>query len=291
MTDGATVDFNALTKQEQSTVAHEFTHAIQDNSFDIQTLFKRTKDDLDWSLALTSVLEGDAVNTEGSWARDHAYLPAQQRAFLALLSQSQSVGASLEREFRFPYTSGAEWVNIVRSQRGNGAIDAILKGRRLTTAEVIHPDLYDSNFTPDAVTLPDLSKPLGNDWEHESGGAFGEFQLRNYLQLELTALPATQAAAGWRGDRYDVYTKGNDSVAAFHLRFASSDEAQQFVSAQGAFFEGAKATVTQDAGRWLAVFPDGRTTIRAATSGPDVVFVIGSNRSVAEAAFNALSAG
>lgn len=206
-------------------------------------------------------------------------------------AQTRSTPVSIEREFRFPYTNGAEWVSIVRTQRGNEAIDGVLRGRRLTTAEVIHPDLYDAGFTPESVSLPDLAQVVGGDWKHESGGAFGEFQLRNYLQLELTALPATQAATGWRGDRYDVYVRGADSVAALHLRFASAEEAQQFVSAQGAFFEAAKATVTPANGRLIAEFPDGRTTIRTNTANADMVFVIGSTRAVAELAYAALSGG
>ena len=289
--DGKPVEFSSLEILERSTIAHELTHALQDHSFDVQSLLEKTRGDLDWSLALTSVIEGDAVNIEGTWRRDHTLQPVAPRVMLASLTQTQSTPVSIEREFRFPYTNGAEWVSIVRTQRGNDAIDAVLNGRRLTTAEIIHPDLYDAGFTPDRVTVPDLTKALGNGWKHESGGAFGEFQLRNYLQLELTALPATQAATGWRGDRYDVYTKGNDAVAAFHIRFASAEEAQGFASAQGAFFDAAKATVTDNDGRWVAVFPDGRTTIRAGTSGPDVVFVIGANRKVAEAAFAALAGG
>ncbi len=303
--DGKPIDFASLEVLEQSTIAHELTHALQDNAFDVQALFAKTKDDLDWALALTSVIEGDAVNVEGSWRRDHAYapIPAPVRAALAantlplarsgggVSAQTQSTPVSIEREFRFPYTTGAEWVSIVRSQRGNEAIDGVLRGRRLTTAEVIHPDLYDTGLTPESVSLPDLSTSLGDDWKHVAGGAFGEFQLRNYLQLELTALPATQAATGWRGDRYDVYIKGGDAIAAFHLRFASAEEAQQFVSAQGAFFDAAKATVTPASGRVAAEFPDGRTTIRANSTGADVVFVIGSSRAVAESAFAVLGGG
>ncbi len=305
--DGEPIDFSTLEILEQSTIAHELTHALQDHAFDVQSLFAKTKDDLDWTLALSAVIEGDAVNVEGMWRRDHAYAPppAPLRAAVAAAElplarsvgrggggvRAQSTPVSIEREFRFPYTTGAEWVSIVRSQHRADAIDTVLRGRRLTTAEIIHPDLYENGFTPDSVSLPDVAKALGDGWTHESGGAFGEFQLRNYLQLELTALPATQAATGWRGDRYDVYRKRNDSVAVFRLRFASAGEAQEFVGAQGAFFEGAKAAVSHADGRWLAVFPDGRTTVRADAAGPDVIFVIGSNETVAQAAFAALSNG
>lgn len=289
--DGKTVDFQSLSQLEQSTIAHELTHALQDNTFDVQSLFAKTKDDLDWSLALSAVIEGDAVNVEGTWTRQQALLPRPAKVLLAGLSLYQGASVSIERELRFPYTTGAEWVSIVRSQSGNDAIDSVLAGRRITTAEVIHSDLFDSGFTPDSVGLPDLTRSLGTGWRHEAGGAFGEFQLRNYLQLQLTALPATQAATGWRGDRYDVYTRGTDSAAAFHLRFASAGEAQEFIAAHDSFFDGAKANVTQADGHWTAVFPDGRTTIRAATTGPDVLFVIGSNRAAAEAAFAGLAGG
>ena len=284
--DGGTVNFESLERQEQSTIAHELTHALQDGSFDVQALFAKAKDDLDWILALNAVLEGDAVNIEGAWTRQYALRPVN--AVLAAFGQTESAPVSIERELRFPYTNGPEWVSIVRTRSGNGPIDNVLRGQRLTTAEIIHPGLFEAGFRPETVTLPDLTPALGDGWKHTSGGAFGEFQLRNYLQLELTALPATQAATGWAGDRYDVYSHGAEAVAAFHVLFSSPDEASEFITAQDAFFEAAKATVTSDPARKEASLPDGRTTIRAAAPGAGVVFVIGSNANVARAAFDAL---
>ena len=66
------VDFAAFDRQQKSTTAHEFVHALQDAEFDIQALSKRTRGDLDWSLALTAVIEGDAVVHEGLWSREFA---------------------------------------------------------------------------------------------------------------------------------------------------------------------------------------------------------------------------
>ena len=301
--DGKSVDFASLGTLERSTIAHELTHALQDGSFDVQKLFAGAADDLDWSLALNSVLEGDAVNVEGLWTRDHAGDPGTQPSRSAggmlpgMGSTDRGAAApalasappSVEREFRFPYTTGVEWVSIVRSRSGNQPIDAALGGRRLTTAAVIHPDLFESGFEPQQVSLPDIATLLGSGWKHESGGAFGEFQLRNYLQLHLTALPATQAAAGWFGDRYDVYTNGAEAAALFNVRFASAEEAAQFAAAQDEFFKNADAVVTGGTNGLTAVFPGGQTTVRAALGGPDVLFVIGSSRDAAEAALSALS--
>ncbi|HNO66852.1 MAG TPA: hypothetical protein PKK39_10940, partial [Tepidiformaceae bacterium] len=100
---------------------------------------------------------------------------------------------------------------------------------------------------------------------------------------------ATQAAAGWFGDRYDVYTNGAEAAALFNVRFASAEEAAQFAAAQDEFFKNADAVVTGGTNGLTAVFPGGQTTVRAALGGPDVLFVIGSSRDAAEAALSALS--
>ncbi len=289
VTDSDRIGFESLNPLERTTLAHEFTHAIQDSNFDLQATFASTGDDLDWTLALISVVEGDAVITEGLWAREFALRQTADRALLAGLSRYAPVPASIEREFRFPYTTGAEWVSIVRSQGGNEAINAILRGKRLTTAEIIHPNLYDAGFQPESVTLPDLTSALGAGWQHESGGAFGEFQLRNYLQLRLAALPAVTAASGWRGDRYDVYASGTKAVAAFGIRFASSAEAQEFVAAQDTLLKESGATATSTGEATISELADGRTTIRRSTTGPDVLFVIASDRATAEAAYKAIA--
>ncbi len=279
------IDPGAMSPAERSALAHELVHAIQDYHFALEELSAHTGADLDWNMAATSVIEGDAVTHQGLWDGRQLALPGGARLFLTTQPRPGSTPPSIERELRFPYTTGAEWVNIVRSEEGTAAIDRYLAGEPISTAHILHPELRKEGWQPERVALPDVSAALGDGWSRESGGTFGEFHLRNYLELGLAALPAVQAAAGWRGDRYDVYVRGGSAVAVFRVRFATSDEAAAFAAAQRDMLGAAGAGTTVAGGRFDAVMRDGRTTIQLTSPGSaEVVFVVGSAREVAERA-------
>ncbi|HML98607.1 MAG TPA: hypothetical protein PKD75_09015 [Tepidiformaceae bacterium] len=282
------IDLDAMSPPERSALAHELVHAIQDYHFALDELSLRTAADLDWSMAATAVIEGDAVTHQGLWDARQLALPGGTRLFLGTHGAGGSTPPSIERELRFPYTTGAEWVNIVRSEEGTAAIDHYLAGEPISTAHILHPELRKTGWQPERVVLPELGAALGEGWSRESGGTFGEFHLRNYLQLGLPALPSVQAASGWRGDRYDVYVRADSAVAVFRVRFADAVEAEEFAAAQRDMLAPAGAEAPPG-GRFVAELRDGRTTIQL--SSPDaseVLFVVGSTREAAELAARAV---
>lgn len=287
-----TVNLDAMSPSERSTLAHEFIHAVQDYHFALDQLAGRTAPKLDWGLAASAVIEGDAVTHQGLWDRQRVTMAGGVRLFLAPGLLANGITPSLEREFRFPYTTGAEWVNILRSQDGTAAIDRYLAGEPVSTAHILHPDLRRSGWQPETVTLPDITAALGTGWQRESGGTFGEFHLANYLQLRLTALPAYTAAAGWRGDHYDVYVRGDESVAVFRVRFAGETDAGEFAAAQRELLAAAGATNATTTAGVASELPDGRTTVQVVPPAQsEVLFVIGSSRDAAERATAALVGG
>jgi len=286
------VNLDAMSPSERSTLAHELIHAVQDYHFALDQLAERTALDLDWGLAASAVIEGDAVTHQGLWDGQRVTVAGGARLFFAPGPLANGITPSLEREFRFPYTTGAEWVNILRSEEGTAAIDRYLAGEHISTAHILHPDLRRSGWRPETVALPDITAALGSGWQRESGGTMGEFHLANYLQLRLTALPAYTAAAGWRGDHYDAYVRGDESVAVFRVRFAGETDAGEFAAAQRELLTGGGAAVATTAAGVAGELPDGRTTIQLPQSSPsEVIFVIGSSRDAAEHAAEALVRG
>ena len=132
---------------------------------------------------------------------------------------------------------------------------------------------------------------MGLGWSRESGGSFGEFELRNYLQLRLPGLRAATAAAGWVGDRYDVYTHADESVAVFRLGFVDEAQAEEFRTAQDELLKATGAKAAAAEGMTLATRPDGHTTARLSASGGEVIFAIGSNADATKRALQLLSGG
>jgi hypothetical protein len=290
--DGQSIDFDHLPREEKSTLAHELVHAIQDYHFHLDDVYHKVVSDIDVSLAWTSVVEGDAMVNEALYTSSHVMAVGSGRVYLLGASTTAAdVPPSIAREFLFPYLAGTDWLKGVRAKGGTAAVNAMITDPPKGSAYVLHPELQSTGWQPSIVTLPDLSGVLGAGWARESGGTFGEFQLRNYLQLRLRATEAVTAATGWAGDHYDVYAGGNESVAAFRVQFRDAAEAAEFASAQERFLQAAGAKVTTEAGTRLAATPDGNVTATTATSGDQVVFVIGSNSDVAARALAALIHG
>ncbi|MGE5596794.1 MAG: hypothetical protein ACM3S1_12275 [Hyphomicrobiales bacterium] len=289
--DGEDVDLDNLSRPLEETLAHEFVHALQDYHFDLATADDAFEDNLDVSHTWTAIVEGDAVTNEQLYTQRFAMLPGGTVIVTAANAQIRDVPPSIIRELYFPYTTGADFVRSQRDQKGSQQIDAWLQNPPAGSAFILHPELLDNGWQPESVTLPDLTAALGEGWTRDSGGSLGEFNLRNWLQLQVRASEAIGAAQGWDGDRYDVYANGGDSVAAFRVHFANETEANEFRSAQDAFVGGAEADIAPAGGQSFATFRDGDVMAIVNQPGNDVLFVIASNRALAEKALGALLHG
>jgi hypothetical protein len=293
--DGPEVDFAALPRQQMETLVHELVHVLQDYHFGLQEVYDRVSTSLDWEQAWTSVVEGDAVTHERKYSQKYLSAPVRigaGRAFLvADIAQLGEVPASIARELLFPYTTGADWIRTIVEEQGSGVVDEMIKDPPRGTVYVLHPELLRQGWKPRDVKLPDLAPALGGAWSRESGGSIGEFGWRNYFQLRIRAGDAAAAAAGWAGDRYDVYVDGGESAAAFRVSFKDAAEARQFAQAQKDFLAGARAELQQDGRIQYATMRTGYVTATTEVMGDEVVFVIASSRAVAEKAMKALLNG
>lgn len=270
-----------LSPDGSAALAHELVHAVQDANFRLEDLRHALADGVDASLALAAVLEGDAVTHQSVYAaRIPSVQPIRPSATADSRPPANDVPPSVARELLFPYTTGAAWLAAVRESGGTEAVDSLVLNPPRTSAAILHPELG-KRWTPVPVTLPDLSQALGDGWQRESGGTFGEFQLRNYLQLRLPGIPAATAATGWHGDRYDVYTRGNESVAALRIAFADATEANEFASAQETFLATGGARRSLPNGLTTANSANGTATVVFPTAGREVTFIIGSSEAIA----------
>ena len=97
--------------EEKITLAHEFTHALQDQYFDLEKLEAGTEENGDYSLAVQALFEGDATLTMVIYARRFLSLEElfqlQTSAAAGTLEQAPLV---VRDEIVFPYDEGALFV-------------------------------------------------------------------------------------------------------------------------------------------------------------------------------------
>ncbi len=223
---------------EKVTFAHEFTHELQDQNFGLKGLGVDQIGQGDRDLGRLALVEGDATTVMSEWEQQN--LTSAELTQLAAASfdpKALAILASMPPVLRetllFPYTAGLTFVLGLRSRGGWQAVDAAFRNPPDSTEQILHPAKYLAHEKPIDVSMPtDLPSILGTGWRSDLQDTLGELQLRIWLQAAVPAVTATEAAAGWGGDRIELLT-GPDAAWAVVLRTAwdTPADAQEFEAA------------------------------------------------------------
>jgi hypothetical protein len=211
---------------DRATYAHEFTHSLQDQHYDLAKLFARADDNADYANAIRALVEGDATLTMGLYAREYFtdvdIANYQLEQFQSIdLAGLQFGGPLVESAASFPYQDGTSFVAGLYQLGGWEAVDAAFAHPPRSTEQVLHPERYLAADEPVAVRLPVLG-PGG--WRVLDEDTLGELYLRIYLEHGLSIDRAIAACEGWGGDRYQVLTNEQGQLALV-LRTAWDDQA------------------------------------------------------------------
>jgi hypothetical protein len=231
---------------ERLTYAHEYTHALQDQNYDIENGLNYSSEacenDSERCAAVQALLEGDASLLELDWFTNYA--TAQDLADIQNLYQSyespvyDSAPDFLREDFIYPYIYGQAFVEYLYNIGGWDAINNAYLDLPVSTEQILHPERY-PNDRPIEVLLPDLASLLGDQWRELDTGVMGEWY--TYLILAHGREPASRlddieaqlASEGWGGDAYLVlYNEQDDSVVlVMHSNWESENDARQFFDA------------------------------------------------------------
>lgn len=216
---------------------HELGHAIQDQHFNLSEISKRVADSFDQSFAASSLIEGDASVLMMDYMLGSLGLTPDALGGLggggmdlSLLSASDPNLASAPLFFREsvtgPYTHGTQFVTALKRQGGWKRVDRAFKRIPTTSEQIFHPEKFVQRIeNPRKVSLAGLPKSIGG-YAALGEDRAGEFTAR-IMEQELTGL-AGEASAGWGGDRYRVYTKGQQRFVIWHTVWDSPRDAKEF---------------------------------------------------------------
>jgi hypothetical protein len=221
---------------EQVTFAHEFTHSLQDQYYDLNKLMPKHTDNDDRSEAIQALVEGDAVLVQRLWAQS-ALSPTE----LSQLGQGSSDSSSklfqapnfIREQLLFPYGDGFNFVRQIYQAGGTGAVDEVFRNPPDSTEQILHPDKYRAHEKPVAVSLPDLSGSLGQGWRQINQNTLGEMALRLMLEEYTDANRASRAAAGWGGDRWSLLEKDGRQALVLSTTWDTPTDAREFFDAEG----------------------------------------------------------
>jgi hypothetical protein len=228
---------------DRVTYAHEFTHNLQDQHYDLKQLFARAAGNGDYEEAIRALVEGDATLSMSLYAQANltamdiaSYQIEQIEAldFSGILAPGS--GPLTESAAAFPYTDGASFVSLLYQTGGWQAVEGAYANPPRSTEQILHPEAYYNGDEPQRVDLPDIGARLGGSWKTMVEDTLGELYLRIYLEQGIEIRDAIRAGSGWGGDRYQVLQNGQGQLAlALRTAWDSPAEAAEFFDAYSTF--------------------------------------------------------
>jgi hypothetical protein len=256
-----------LSLDERFTLAHELTHALDDQHFDLRrldTIAAACRDE-DFEAALGAI-EGNAQYTAAEvLIRFPGGLDLGDVIGTLLNSGSREVAGVppfLSTIELWPYSAGLAFVQSVATQGGEQAVDHLLGDLPTSTEQVIHPAAYPSD-TPTSVDVPDLTPALGAGWGDLDVMQVGEEWLNAMLALRLDDAIAAAAAAGWDGGVYRAFTNGKEVGVVLATAWDTGADATEFARAADDWISrgSAPARVRRDDTRVTMVFATDTATL------------------------------
>jgi hypothetical protein len=218
---------------QKPVMAHELTHALQDQHFNLRRFEKWPKGDSDAELAAHALIEGDATLAMTLYMSKN---PLVALAFIRSLGsdatnseQFKQAPRAIRESLMFPYEEGSAWATQVYRSGGWKSVSEAFTKLPQSSEQILHPEKYFAGEGPTKIAIPELRGIFGPSYKRIDSDVNGEWG--TYLVLDQFINDATESkrsAAGWSGDRYVVYEGAKDVVVVQMTAWDSDNDAKEF---------------------------------------------------------------
>ncbi len=246
---------------QKPVLAHELTHALQDQNFDLTKFMKHGKGKKTgkYDVTTSEAMSARVALMEGQAAAvmvDYLLAPQGQsvesnpeiaRAVQAgMLSDEgapimRKAPLYLKEDLKFPYTYGLNFVVDMLKVSKEKAFSEAFQKPPADTRQVMQPETYLKGEVVPPLPMPDFEKVLGKEWERFDVDSVGEFDV-GVLAREYGAPigDATKMAKDWRHQYYFAAarkgmkpTKPGDVALIYVSRWSSPEAAASFAKLDG----------------------------------------------------------
>jgi hypothetical protein len=226
-------------EDQRMVMAHELTHALEDQHFQIEAWEHAARPNEDAELARDAVLEGSAMaammdylmlGTGRSIKDIPDFDPSMLMGDLGTTPALKRAPPFIKDSLMFPYMNGLTFSAAILGPAGWSGLPRLFEKPPVSTQQILHPSLYQSGKTPTNVSLPSLEKLLGPTWTKLDENVMGEFGWKEVLKQFLDNDRAKTMAAAWDGDWYALYEQKENKrlVLAARLHLDSEERAARF---------------------------------------------------------------
>src|ERR1700686_4607244 len=250
-------------EEQEPVMAHELTHALQDQAIGLQKWMKKGEKDL--GEIKKDPTPGDIENDEMDNARE-AVIEGQAQAMMfqyaigptghSIINSPALVDAMeeetltgtpstkvfndpprfLKESLTFPYTYGMDFVvKLLRKGGKEQAFAAVLKNPPHSTRQIMQPETYLSGEKIAPMRVPDFKHDF-KEYEKFDIGAMGEFDVAVLIEQYAGKPLSKQLYPEWRGGYYyaakakpDAKSAGTAPLGLLYVsRWSNADKAAEF---------------------------------------------------------------
>ncbi len=246
--------------QQKPVLAHELTHALQDQSFNLEKYMKPANADLSKKKEITAqdiendelsttrqaVVEGQAMAVLVDYMLEPMALSLKDSPqVVQALKDGMLVGTPDAVEFHnapiymkealtFPYRYGIDFIADLLIKRGKSeAFAELFQNPPRTTRQIMEPQTYLSGEHLEPMHFPDFREAFKN-YERFDVGAVGEFDVAVLIDQYADTQISNKLYPAWRGGYYyAVRHKGNTDAPLgllYASRWATPEKAANFAA-------------------------------------------------------------
>ena len=239
-------------------IAHELTHALEDQYYDLDARLRDSTKDEDLSFAVSAVHEGSATLVMTMYAKEALESGKVKQDDFTAFAQTEAgrgdklaaLPAVLYRQLIGTYVLGTNFITRGKGPYGDkfptADLKRLYKDGPTSSEQIIHPERYwQYRDRPQAVDVGKAGKLLGEGWTRVADGTFGELTLAVLAGASTPNSFATAwavgssgwtnaAATGWGGDHWEMWKRGEERAVLLGTVWDNAKEAQEFEAALGA---------------------------------------------------------
>jgi hypothetical protein len=213
---------------QKPVLAHELTHALQDQRIDLTKWSEVGSDDIAKNMeednhhiqtdeadtARDAVAEGQAMvvyldytlQPTGKTLQNSPGLIDRLKESVTDTSGSPILARApllLQKSLLFPYSEGLSFEDAILVKGGKeAAFGNVLENPPASTLEIMHPDAYLAHAPVPVLRLPDIHPLIDADYTPYDVGVMGEFDVRILTELFGGEQIATALTPEWKGGIY-----------------------------------------------------------------------------------------
>ena len=215
-------------------LSHEFTHALQDQNFDLDDYMDVST--FDEYLARLCVIEGDAMITMEMWEEEN--MDSSDRLLIELESLTQMMRSISDFSYDgynpvlseisyYPYDGGMDFVKEIYTRDGwDGVNDLFTDKPPLSTEHIMHIEKYIDYEIPHQIHF-DLDR---DDLELKFTSGVGE-KLLIELYPSLGGWGTDKNQVGWGGDQFYYYMGEGEFLSVFKTSWDTIEDNDDFYHA------------------------------------------------------------